>query len=508
MAMSTDRGKDQLQAGEVIACRYRVEAHCRKHPLGELYRCHDEFGNRVVLLQRLRREFAAEGVRDRLFETRQSASMESTVIADILDYGDDLDGRPFVVTAWTDHASLDAVERPLAFLEAVTIVERVAAALAPVHARQLVHGGIEPASILVDDARELTGLHGFGLAPALQAGVERSRALPLLASPTYAAPELIRGVPIGPAADVYALGVLLWELIFGAPPFRGPTLKVLDAHLERPLPDIELPFDAPASFEWILRRMLAKSPADRFADAGVVAEQLRGYLDAPAVPSIVIDEPEDEEDETVVFASMRSGVDKPVDRSVAVGLSVESTESMPRARRRWLPRVAAALIAAASLTLLTSLALRDRSDDVAAERIDVEDDVQQAIATRTEPLAVEAIPRTPAAKPEPTIVRAPAKPTQPAAPSGPLPSKLDKRSFKANKDRLYELVESRCVENRVRRSFDVAVRVDAEGKVASATVLGKMGSSALGRCVERQAKRLEFPHSREGGSHRYSVRLR
>src|SRR5690606_15050752 len=171
---------------------------------GELYRCRDETSGQVVLLQRLGRAFAGTEVRDRLFETREGASLESKLIADILDYGEDLDGRPFVVTAWSDDAPRDAVARRLAFDEAVAIIERVAAAVAPLHARRLVHGGIDPASVLVDQARELTALHGFGLAPALGAAAGRNHVL--LSSATYAAPELIRGVPLGPTADVYALG--------------------------------------------------------------------------------------------------------------------------------------------------------------------------------------------------------------------------------------------------------------------------------------------------------------
>src|SRR5512147_630589 len=123
--MHKESEESELVHGEIIACRYRVEAHYRTHPLGELYRCRDESCEAPaasVLLQRLRREFALPGVQDRLFETRGSASLESAVIPDILDYGEDIDGRPFLVTAWSDDASLDAVERPLGFAEALAIV--------------------------------------------------------------------------------------------------------------------------------------------------------------------------------------------------------------------------------------------------------------------------------------------------------------------------------------------------------------------------------------------------
>jgi serine/threonine protein kinase len=337
--MRNESEESELESGEVIACRYRVAAHYRTHPLGELYCCYDQSTgtDSNVLLQRLRREFALPGVQDRLFETRGSATLESPVIADILDYGEDIDGRPFLVTPWSDDASLDAVERPLGFAEAVAIVVRVAEALAPLHAQGMLHGGVEPASVLVDEQREVTGLLGFGLAPALAGGADRTRALPLLVSPGYAAPELITGQPLGPQTDVYALGILLWELIFAQLPFRGATLRVLDAHLNQPLPDFELPFDAPASFESTLRRMLAKRPEDRFADAGAVVGQLRGHLLEPmtfepassetGVLASLVCEPtakiefldildmaelEDEEQETVVFKAVREWDDVPL----------------------------------------------------------------------------------------------------------------------------------------------------------------------------------------------------
>jgi serine/threonine protein kinase len=390
------KSTDLMTAGELVACRYRVCRHVRSHPLGELYCCEDETSGELVLLQRLLREFAGPGVRDRLFDTRGSASMESAVIADILDYGEDIDGRPFVVTAWSDDPSLDAVERPLAFAEAAAIVERVAAALAPLHARRLVHGGIEPASVLVDDARELTGLIGFGLAPALDAGADKTRALPLLVSPAYAAPEAIRGLGVGPAADVYALGVLLWELVFGAAPFRGPTLRVLDAHLERPLPGLELPFDAPASFEWVLRRMLAKNPAERFADAGAVVEQLRAVAEVeprPPAELVVLETHTDvevlaalgdeDDDETVVFERVREGslVVPQLRLQAEIIRDEDAPSSVPR--RRWLPRLAVALAMAASLALLGVRELAARPTEAGAATSDAGTTIREPSRTRS-----------------------------------------------------------------------------------------------------------------------------
>lgn len=508
---------DQLQPGEIIACRYHVDAHHRHHPLGELYRCRDETSGQVVLLQRLGRAFAGTEVRDRLFETREGASLESKLIADILDYGEDLDGRPFVVTAWSDDASLDAVERPLAFDEAVAIIERVAAALAPLHARRLVHGGIDPASVLVDQARELTALHGFGLAPALGAAAGRNHVL--LSSATYAAPELIRGVPLGPTADVYALGVVLWELIFGEPPFRGPTLKVIDAHLNRPLPAFELPFDAPASFEWVLRRMLAKSPADRFADAGEVAAALRDCLaEAPAL-QLLTEVEDDEDDETVVFEAVRNDVAVPqmiprgeqTQRVVPLSASMlEDDEFEFRPARRWFPRVAAAVLAVASLGLLARSAMQDAEPErIAAESSEMALVSHQSIASRVEPLAVEAVSRAARTVVARTSTEARVDPSRHSDGAEPVSrERIGGAQFRNHKQELYRRVERHCTGGDLRRSVKVTIRVGASGRVESATVSGKQGESQLGRCVERQARQLRFPASERGGSHGYTLRLK
>lgn len=295
---------DRLERGEVIASRYLVEQLWRNHPLGELYRCRDLNSGDVVTLQRLRREFGEAGVGDRIFDTRGRAALGTPLIPDILDYGADFDGRQFVVCRAQRAIALPDVERPLPFAEVLAIGERVATALLPAHADRLVHGGIEPCSVMIerdaDGEPQVVALLGFGLVPALMHGGNKGRALPLVMSPTHVAPELIRGAPMSPAADVYALGVLLWELIHGAPPFRGPTLRVLDAHQRSPLPELQLPFDVPPAFEWVLRRMLAKNPVDRFPDAAAVVEQLRAFA-SEALPDLTRElDPDPVEEEPIV----------------------------------------------------------------------------------------------------------------------------------------------------------------------------------------------------------------
>lgn len=351
---------DQLQRGEVIASRYLVDQLWRNHPLGELYRCRDLATGDMVTLQRLRREFAEPGVGDRIFDTRGRAALGSVLIPDVLDYGADFDGRQFVVCRAHQAMLLAELERPLAFTEVLEIVERVATALIPAHAERLVHGGIEPCSVVIQrDASgraRVVALLGFGLVPALCGGSDKSRSLPLVMSPSHVAPELIRGAPMSPAADVYALGILLWELIHGTPPFRGPTLRVLDAHQRLPLPQLQLPLDVPPSFDWVLRRMLAKNPVDRFADAAAVAEQLRAFA-RDAIPDLTREldpDPayeEDDGDRTIVYRRARA----PSRAAVIARVHEPSAVSFPRPQRaKWTAILT--ITAAGMLIVLQALA--------------------------------------------------------------------------------------------------------------------------------------------------------
>ncbi|MCA9683409.1 MAG: serine/threonine protein kinase, partial [Myxococcales bacterium] len=280
--------------GTLVGCRYRVEALVGAHALGEIYRCRDTIGGfgggakgagAEVLLQRLSRAFSDPAVHTRLFETRGSAALDDPAIVPLRDYGDDIDGRMYLVTAPArGGVGLDALPRPYRGMRGGTqgsaavleLIERLASALKAAHGQRLVHGAIEPASITLGGGATLerVELHGFGLMPALHAGTRKSRSLPLWCSPSYVPPEIIRGEAPTPAADIYALGVLAWELLFGAPPFVGPTLRVLDDQLNRALPEPVLPEDASPELEWLLRRMLAKNPADRYADAAALLEAL------------------------------------------------------------------------------------------------------------------------------------------------------------------------------------------------------------------------------------------
>jgi eukaryotic-like serine/threonine-protein kinase len=151
--------------------------------------------------------------------------------------------------------------------EALALLRQAALGLAQLHRRGLVHRDVKPGNLLLRADGQLV-LADFGL--VADEGAVDLRAAPgaVVGTPRYVAPEQLQGAPAAPAADVYSLGVLLYELLCGGPPFAGETvLEVLSQHLVAPLPRL------PADVAWLqplMDRMLAKEVKDRLADADAV----------------------------------------------------------------------------------------------------------------------------------------------------------------------------------------------------------------------------------------------
>jgi serine/threonine-protein kinase PpkA len=151
--------------------------------------------------------------------------------------------------------------------EALVLLRQAAEAVAQLHRVRLVHRDVKPGNLLLRATGELV-LADFGLATAAGALDPRAQPGAVIGTPRYVAPEQLEGAAAAPAADVYALGVLLHEMLRGCPPFSGETLmEVLSQHLVAPPP--RLPADL-AALQPLLDRMLAKEVKERLPDADAV----------------------------------------------------------------------------------------------------------------------------------------------------------------------------------------------------------------------------------------------
>lgn len=154
------------------------------------------------------------------------------------------------------------------------IVARVARALEHAHRQGVLHRDVKPGNVLVDLSRDVVKLGDFGVARVLDA--ERTRTGVVLGSPAYMAPEQLAGADVGSAADVYALGVLLFELLTGRLPFEAGRSASLGALLravaQDPAPGLcSLRPTLPDALAGLVAALLAKAPQDRPADLGALA---------------------------------------------------------------------------------------------------------------------------------------------------------------------------------------------------------------------------------------------
>jgi len=282
-------GAGCLAAGSLIASRYRILALAGVGGMGMVYRAHDEQLDVDVALKVLRPEVAADpGFRERfrkeLLLARQVSHRNAVRIHDLGVSGDLL----FLTMDYVPGRSLRALleeDGPLAPRQAVAIARQLAAALAAAHAEGVVHRDLKPANVLVD-AGGRAFITDFGVARSMTAaGATQTGAI--VGTPDYLSPEQARGEPVDGRSDVYALGILLFEMLSGRLPFAG------DSYAERLAQRIggeardlaDLGIAAPARLRAVVRRCLQRKPARRYQAA---AELL---ADLDAMPATAAAEP-------------------------------------------------------------------------------------------------------------------------------------------------------------------------------------------------------------------------
>jgi type 1 glutamine amidotransferase/predicted Ser/Thr protein kinase len=268
--------------------RYRVLQLLGKGGMGAVYLAEDtQLGRRVALkLPSFDASASPQRVERFLREARSAAALHHPNICTLYDAGREA-GRPFLTMAYVEgHSLAEALEkgRPLPPRQAVELVRKIAVALRHAHEKGIVHRDLKPANVMVTAAGEPV-IMDFGLAKRLSDSDAHEARLThegaVLGTPTYMAPEQVRGETqgIGPHTDVYALGVMLFEMLTGQAPYLGPVTAVLGQILAAPVPSArQVRPDVDARLEAICRRAMAKEPRDRFASMAAFAEALDGYL--------------------------------------------------------------------------------------------------------------------------------------------------------------------------------------------------------------------------------------
>ncbi|XXY44870.1 protein kinase [Sorangium sp. So ce269] len=279
--------------GEVLAGRFAIERPIGEGSFGWVFAATDlaERAPRRVAIKVLRHEHAAQLRILRRFEQRElallrrvhAAAPAPNVVRALSPALFSHRGLPFLVLELIDGPSLREVldaRGPLPPGEALRIGAGLARGLASIHAAQGVHRDLKPSNIRLRAGGEPVILD-LGIARALWLTQETTASAPAWMTPRYAAPEQLAGGPASPASDVYALGLLLHEMLEGEVPLAGQTLaETREARASREAPELRaLGFDLPDGVAALIRRCLARAPARRPA-AAEVAE----VLEAPARP--------------------------------------------------------------------------------------------------------------------------------------------------------------------------------------------------------------------------------
>jgi tRNA A-37 threonylcarbamoyl transferase component Bud32 len=262
----------------LLGNRYRLGERIAAGGMGAVYRAVDETLGRQVAVKALRRELADDPTFLERFrrEARAAAGLSHPGVAGIYDYGE-VGGQPFIVMELVEGETLAervAAEGRLPWREAFAIGEQVAAALAAAHAHGLVHRDVKPANILLgrDGRAKVTD---FGIAQAAQTAT-LTRTGMVLGSANYVAPEQAKGGHVGPAADLYSLGCVLFEAVTGETPYRGGNaVAIATQHVSAPVPDPRehLPDLLPEAAA-LITRALQKQPGARFPSGTAMAAAL------------------------------------------------------------------------------------------------------------------------------------------------------------------------------------------------------------------------------------------
>lgn len=252
---------------------YRIERLLGRGGFASTYLARHEATNAPVALKVLHpyRQDDAEFLRRFRLEARLGARLDHPNLVRILDPGPE-EGLPYLAMELVEGRTLDDRLRggALPVAEACGIARDVARAMVYAHARGVVHRDLKPANILLTPAgARVTDL---GIARVVdEATVTTTYAF--LGTPLYAAPEAQQRTHVGPAADRYSLGVILFQMVAGVPPFQGETpFQILDAHRAAPPPDLAaLRPGVPADLARLVADLLAKEPDRRPGDEALLA---------------------------------------------------------------------------------------------------------------------------------------------------------------------------------------------------------------------------------------------
>lgn len=268
--------------GQTIDGRFRIVEVIGKGAMGKVYRAVQLPLNRAVAIKLLDSRYGAgkdESFKQRfLVEAALTSKLNHPNTVRVLDYGSTRDGLFFLAMEYLDGETLEKLltKGALPWHRVLSIAQQMARALREAHELGVVHRDLKPGNVVMlhaDDDADFVKVLDFGLVKSFVEGHElEGRAITqqgmLMGSPPYMAPEQGEKNRADPRSDIYSLGIMVFEMLTGKPPFSGGgALEVILKHVHEPVPPMVAPskYEAvPEALQMIVARCLAKSPMDRF----------------------------------------------------------------------------------------------------------------------------------------------------------------------------------------------------------------------------------------------------
>jgi serine/threonine-protein kinase len=286
--------------------QYRIVSPLGEGGMAAVYKAYQAVMDRYVALKILPRHFAADPQFVGRFEQEAKviAKLQHVHILPVHDFGTE-DGYTYIVMPYVETGTIAELlhGKPLPLKQIRKIITQVADALGHAHARGLVHRDVKPSNILIDeDGNSL--LTDFGIAKMVEATIQFTQTGAILGTPAYMSPEQIKGETLDGRSDIYSLGVVMYEMATGRPPYRAETPPAIFVkHLHDPLPPPRsFNPELPQNLERVILKTLAKDQNDRYASVSEMSQAIQSAIPEVSLPETLVKTPEPDPDETIVEA--------------------------------------------------------------------------------------------------------------------------------------------------------------------------------------------------------------
>ncbi|WP_421118062.1 Stk1 family PASTA domain-containing Ser/Thr kinase [Aquihabitans daechungensis] len=277
----------------VLNGRYELHRRVGRGGMAEVYLARDRLLDRLVAIKILFPEFATDPSFVARFrrEAQAAANLNHPNIVGVYDWGKER-GTYYIVMEYVDGQTVSEIlrnEGPIEPKRAAGIAADVAAALGFAHRKGVVHRDVKPGNVLITKAGEVK-VADFGIARAMTASSEENltQTGSVMGTATYFSPEQAQGKPVDARSDLYSLGVVLYEMACGKPPFSADSpVAIAYKHVQEPIPPlVEKVPDIPPDYEAITLRALSKDADDRYADGAAMRADLLRFREGKPIAAV------------------------------------------------------------------------------------------------------------------------------------------------------------------------------------------------------------------------------